>query len=282
MLDEQQAAPIVAGHDHGGGPDAEQWIAVLPVGAIEQHGPHLPLCVDACINQGILARALELLPERLPVAVLPPQPVGKSNKHVAFPGTLTLSAETLIRLWTELREAVARAGVRKLVLFNSHGGKPQVMDIVARDLRVRFFEASEPADDQSEDPPVPIHAMGNGAPCSISRGAAKKNLPGSSGRCWETGRLGSAVCRYAFESWRPQRESNPRFRLERIATASVLVQHRPRNSLPSRRIVRLSSYLSNSVQPLYWTIVDHVGHRRSPYPAPSRTPSSTPAPPAPG
>ena len=121
-----------------GGPDAERWIAVLPVGAIEQHGPHLPLCVDACINQGILARALELLPEQVPVTVLPPIPVGKSNEHIAFPGTLTLSADTLIRLWTELGEAVARAGVRKLVLFNSHGGQPQVMDIVARDLRVRL------------------------------------------------------------------------------------------------------------------------------------------------
>ena len=121
-----------------GGADAKRWIAVLPVGAIEQHGPHLPLCVDACINEGILARALELLPAQLPVTVLPPMPVGKSDEHSAFPGTLTLSAKTLIRLWTELGEAVARAGVRKLVLFNSHGGQPQVMDIVARDLRVRL------------------------------------------------------------------------------------------------------------------------------------------------
>jgi creatinine amidohydrolase len=118
--------------------EAARVIAVLPVGAIEQHGPHLPVCVDACINEGILARALELMPENLPVTVLPPMPVGKSNEHVAFPGTLTLSAETLIRLWTELGEAVARAGVKKLVLFNSHGGQPQVMEIVARDLRVRL------------------------------------------------------------------------------------------------------------------------------------------------
>jgi creatinine amidohydrolase len=121
-----------------GGAGAERWIALLAVGAIEQHGPHLPLCADACINQGILARALELLPEQMPVTVLPPMPVGKSNEHLAFPGTLTLSAKTLIRLWTELGEAVARAGVRKLVLFNSHGGQPQVMEIVARDLRVRL------------------------------------------------------------------------------------------------------------------------------------------------
>jgi creatinine amidohydrolase len=118
--------------------DLERVIAVLPVGAIEQHGPHLPLWVDACINQGVLERTLELMPAELPATVLPMLPVGKSDEHVAFPGTLTLSAHTLGRLWTEIAESVARAGVKKLVLFNSHGGQPQVMEIVARDLRVRL------------------------------------------------------------------------------------------------------------------------------------------------
>ncbi|MGH6914266.1 MAG: creatininase family protein, partial [Geminicoccales bacterium] len=113
-------------------------IALLPVGAIEQHGPHLPVSVDACINRGIVGRALELVPEALPVLVLPMTPIGKSNEHQAFPGTLTLAADTLARLWTEIAESVARAGIKKLVLFNSHGGQPQVMDIVARDLRVRL------------------------------------------------------------------------------------------------------------------------------------------------
>ena len=78
------------------------------------------------------------LPAELPVTILPPLPVGKSDEHHGFPGTLTLSAETLGRLWIEIGELVARAGVRKLVLFNSHGGQPQVMEIVARDLRVRL------------------------------------------------------------------------------------------------------------------------------------------------
>jgi creatinine amidohydrolase len=117
--------------------DAGRVIAFLPVGAIEQHGPHLPVSTDARINQGVLARALELMPDDLPVTVLPLLPVGKSDEHLAFPGTLTLSAETLIRVWTEVGESVARAGIRKLVLFNSHGGQLHVMDIVARDLRVR-------------------------------------------------------------------------------------------------------------------------------------------------
>jgi len=119
------------------GLDASRVIAILPVAAIEQHGPHLPVEVDARINAGVIARTLEIMPADLPVTVLPMMPVGKSNEHTAFPGTLSLSAETVIRLWTEIGESVARAGVRKLVLFNSHGGQPQIADIVARDLRVR-------------------------------------------------------------------------------------------------------------------------------------------------
>ncbi|MEQ8966537.1 MAG: creatininase family protein [Azospirillaceae bacterium] len=118
--------------------DAERTIAVLPVAAIEQHGPHLPVWVDDRINRGILDAALAAMPDDLAVLVLPAQHVGKSDEHDAFPGTLSLSAETLIRVWSEIGESVWRAGVRKLVLFNSHGGQPQVSEIVARDLRVRL------------------------------------------------------------------------------------------------------------------------------------------------
>jgi creatinine amidohydrolase len=112
-------------------------IAILPTAATEQHGPHLPVWVDACINKGILDRMLDLLPPDVPATVLPAMPVGKSVEHLNFPGTLTLSAETLARLWIEIGESVARAGVRKMVIFNSHGGQPQVMEIVARELRIR-------------------------------------------------------------------------------------------------------------------------------------------------
>ncbi len=118
--------------------DRERTVAVLPVGAIEQHGPHLPVYVDACINQGLIEAMLARLPAELPVLVLPMQSVGKSNEHIAFPGTLTLSAETLGRVCTEIGESVHRAGIRRLVLFNSHGGQPQVIEIVARELRVRL------------------------------------------------------------------------------------------------------------------------------------------------
>lgn len=110
-------------------------VAVLPVAAIEQHGPHLPVSVDATINAGLLNRALELVAMDATVLALPMQSVGLSVEHVRFPGTLTLSAETLIAVLTETARSVMRAGVRRLVILNSHGGQPQVVDIVCRRLR---------------------------------------------------------------------------------------------------------------------------------------------------
>ena len=118
--------------------DKARTIAVLPVAAIEQHGPHLPVSVDTVLVDGVVAATLAHLPDALPVLFLPTQAVGLSPEHQRFPGTLTLSAETVIRLWTEIGESVARAGIKKLVLFNSHGGQVSVMDIVARDLRARL------------------------------------------------------------------------------------------------------------------------------------------------
>jgi creatinine amidohydrolase len=118
--------------------DAERVVAILPVGAVEQHGPHLPVRVDAAINAGIIARAIELMPADCPALVLPMMPVGKSDEHLAFLGTLTLSYETLGRVWFELGESVHRAGIRKILFFNSHGGQPQLLEIVCRDLRVKL------------------------------------------------------------------------------------------------------------------------------------------------
>ena len=112
-----------------------QTVAVLPVAAIEQHGPHLPVSVDTTLVNGVIEAALQHLPADLPVLFMPTQQVGKSNEHIRYPGTLTLSAQTLISVWMELGACVARAGIKKLVLFNSHGGQVSVMDIVARDLR---------------------------------------------------------------------------------------------------------------------------------------------------
>jgi len=116
----------------------QQTIAVLPVAATEQHGPHLPLAVDSTLVDGVIAAALEELAPEVPALVLPTQAVGLSPEHAAFAGTLTLKAETVIRLWTEIGECVAASGVKKLLLLNAHGGQVGVMDIVARDLRARL------------------------------------------------------------------------------------------------------------------------------------------------
>src|SRR3954471_15287320 len=74
-------------------------VAVLPVGATEQHGPHLPLAVDHCLVDGIVAHALPQVPADCPVLVLPTQHVGYSPEHASFPGTLTLPIETVIATW---------------------------------------------------------------------------------------------------------------------------------------------------------------------------------------
>ena len=118
--------------------DTARAIAVLPVAATEQHGPHLPLSVDTDIVNGVVQAALAHLPAPLPVLFLPTQAVGFSPEHTRFPGTLTLKADTLMRIWTELGESVAASGVKKLVLFNAHGGQVGALDLVARDLRARL------------------------------------------------------------------------------------------------------------------------------------------------
>lgn len=117
--------------------DHDNTVAILPVGAIEQHGPHLPVYTDSCINHEMLSRFVQVAPEDLNMLILPMQTIGKSNEHMAYPGTLTLSYSTLAQVLIEIGESVNRAGIRRLVFLNSHGGQPQVLDIVARELRVR-------------------------------------------------------------------------------------------------------------------------------------------------
>jgi creatinine amidohydrolase len=120
------------------GAETARWIAVLPLAAVEQHGPHLPLGVDTFIAEAYLERVQGLVPEDLPVTFLPMQRIGISAEHLSFPGTLTFAATTAIAAWTELGESLARAGLRKLVLVSSHGGNVAAMELVARDLRTRL------------------------------------------------------------------------------------------------------------------------------------------------
>lgn len=117
--------------------DPDRTIAILPTAAVEQHGPHLPVGVDTYINQGLCDRLAERCPEHLDIRLLPVQAIGKSNEHLWAAGTLTLTAETALKAWTEIGLSLARAGVRKMLIVNSHGGNTDLISIVARELRVR-------------------------------------------------------------------------------------------------------------------------------------------------
>ncbi len=118
-------------------PDRENTVIVIATGAIEQHGPHLPIAVDSIISSGVVGHALARLPASVPAFAMAPITYGKSVEHLHFPGTMTLSGETLLKTMEEIGESVYRAGFRKLLIVNGHGGQPQIMEIAARELRLR-------------------------------------------------------------------------------------------------------------------------------------------------
>ena len=111
---------------------------VLPIGAIEQHGPHLPVITDTLLVEHELALALERLPDTAHVYRLPCVNYGKSNEHAGYPGTFTLTASTLMAVVRDLARGVKMAGFTRLVLLNSHGGNRAVLDMMARELREEF------------------------------------------------------------------------------------------------------------------------------------------------
>ncbi|KRR16205.1 creatininase [Bradyrhizobium lablabi] len=115
--------------------EAARWIAVLPLAATEQHGPHLPLETDVLIGEAYLTRVRELVPVALPVTFLPMQPVGISTEHIDYAGTQTLPTDVALKAWMAIGERVAQAGIRKLVIVTSHGGNSAAMSLVAQDLR---------------------------------------------------------------------------------------------------------------------------------------------------
>lgn len=117
--------------------DPQKAIAILPTAAIEQHGPHLPVGTDTMIMQGMLDRLRSACPESIDPYILPVQAVGKSNEHLWARGTLTLTAAEALSTWTAIGLSVARAGFRKIVIVNSHGGNLDLISILSRELRVQ-------------------------------------------------------------------------------------------------------------------------------------------------
>ena len=131
-------------------------VAVLPMAAIEQHGPHLPLDTDVVIGAGLIEAAGRGYPEnRAPIIVLPAMTLGASLEHTGFAGTLSVSGEQAMAQLRAYGAGVAGAGIRRLVIFNSHGGNKAAIDMAALQLRhdhgllvvkASYFRFAPPAD----------------------------------------------------------------------------------------------------------------------------------------
>jgi len=135
--------PHPSSHDHDNdatdaSTERADRIAVLPLGAHEQHGPHLPFETDTLIAEGLVARIAKILPANLPVTFLPVEPVGYSIEHMDVVGTKTLAFDEAVNRWLGIAGDLNRKGIRKLVLLNAHGGNSPLLTIVATEARVHF------------------------------------------------------------------------------------------------------------------------------------------------
>jgi creatinine amidohydrolase len=115
--------------------DKSDAVVIQPIGAFEQHGPHLPLDTDAFVAESLAGLAVASLPGDSNLWVLPTLRYGKSNEHAGRAGTIALSAQTLMAVLHDVGESIAASGFRKLVFVNGHGGQPQLLELVARDIR---------------------------------------------------------------------------------------------------------------------------------------------------
>jgi creatinine amidohydrolase len=114
-----------------------QTVAILPLGATEQHGPHLPLETDWIIAQSLADRLQQALPPNTETFFLPVEKIGYSPEHLDFPGTQSLEYDAAVNRWAGIGSDLAGDGVRKLLLLNAHGGNSPLLSIVTTELRCR-------------------------------------------------------------------------------------------------------------------------------------------------
>ncbi|WP_416148675.1 creatininase family protein [Salipaludibacillus sp. HK11] len=131
--------------------DKENALIVLPIGAVEQHGSHLPLMTDSLIGEASITKTMEYLTPDSNIWLIPPLSYGKSNEHLDFPGTISLSSANLQGVIIDIARSLSRSGFRRLVLFNSHGGNIDLLNMVAREIHIEtemmvFITSSGSAD----------------------------------------------------------------------------------------------------------------------------------------
>jgi creatinine amidohydrolase len=120
---------------------AKEWAAkgllVIPVGATEQHGPHLPVGTDTFAVETVSRRAAEAASDSIPVVVSPTLPFGSSQHHVPFGGTMSLSTEVYYRAVSDLVESLILGGWSRVLIVNGHGGNSELVQLVVRDLALK-------------------------------------------------------------------------------------------------------------------------------------------------
>lgn len=116
---------------------AAETLVVWPVGALEQHGPHLPVGTDYLTVEALGRRSAQQAADRIPVVVAPTLPFGSSQHHLPFGGTMSLSTEAYYRVAYELGESLITSGYRKIFIVNGHGGNNEILQLVARDLALK-------------------------------------------------------------------------------------------------------------------------------------------------
>ena len=131
MTDDTRMAHLTREHLRALAPDA---LLVLPIGATEQHGPHLAVGTDHLTAAAVAERTAHVIEDRIPIVVAPVLPIGHSHHHLPFGGTLSVTPATYQQLLVELGSSAAASGFRRLFILNGHGGNVEIAATAAREI----------------------------------------------------------------------------------------------------------------------------------------------------